>query len=106
MNDGRNAQIDNDIEVYCGRCTGRMVLDIKDPRNLRGFDCPNERCKTRVFVGYKKSNERSISTNRNDPFCNNCQKVLSKEEFESPIHSGHLIIIQDSSISNTERNKR
>ncbi len=54
MNDERNAQIDNDIEVYCGRCTGRMVLDIKDPRNLRGFDCPNERCTTRVFVGYKK----------------------------------------------------
>ena len=50
--DERNAQIDNDIEVYCGRCAGRMVLDVKDSRSLRGFDCPKD--KNRVFVGYKK----------------------------------------------------
>ena len=50
--DNRNAQINNDVEVYCGSCAGKMILDTKDTRNLRCFDCPNNRCKTRVFIGY------------------------------------------------------
>jgi len=53
-----------------------------------------------------KHNYTNGGSGEKKPYCNNCEKVLSKEEFGSPIHSGHLITLRNSSISNTERSKK
>lgn len=53
--DKRNANIDDEIEVYCGKCAIRMILDKKDIRTARAFDCTSYGHKTRVYVEFKKN---------------------------------------------------